>query len=55
MKVIRNLTSVFDLSLVLKLKLLLMTDLATVYNITASFEEIVQNIILYLLTSPIVL
>ena len=48
MKVIRNLSSVFDLSLVRKLKLPLMTGLATVYNITASFEEILQIVILYL-------
>ena len=48
MKVIQNLTLVFDLSLVRKLKLPLMTGLATVYNITSSFEEIVQNVILYL-------
>ena len=48
MKVIRNLTSVLDLSLVRKLKFPLMMDLATEYNITASFEEIVQNVILCL-------
>ena len=48
MEVIRNLTSVFDLSLVRKLKLPIMTGLATVYNITASFEEIAQNVIFYL-------
>ena len=43
-----NMSSVFDLSLVRKLKLPLMTGLATVYNITASFEEILQIVILYL-------
>ena len=48
MKVIRNLTSVLDLSLVRKLTFPLMMDLATEYNITASFEEIVQNVILCL-------
>ena len=48
MKVIRNLTSVFDLSLVQKLKSPLNDGLVTAYNITASFEEIVQNVILYL-------
>ena len=48
MKVIQNLTDVFDLSLVWKLKLPLMTGSVTVYNITDSFEEIVQNVILYL-------
>ena len=48
MKVLQSLTSVLNLSLVRKLKLPLMAGLATVCNNIASFEETVQNVILYL-------